>query len=944
MDVSNADYVLWVAAGGHRGSYRGLIHMPIESTGPRSQGDWQGRLDSLLEHVLGLESEVNQIRQDLERLRSEANLQSLQQVLDRQAVPVPPPPPLPPQMPPAVRQPVTPAAIPPTAPAVKTPVKPSPAPSSNGIGELEAWIGGAWLSWAAGLFLMLGMIWFFWYAVEQGWISPWLRVGTGWTLGLLLLGLGEGTTRRQLPWFASGVTGAGIGLGYIAGYAASPLLYDLIPLTGSYAVLSVITAIGLVQAVRLNQISTAILALLGGFLTLVLLKSPHPTAAGLLGYLLALGIGALGAGQLRRWPALRYLAWAGTALMISLWLTTTHARGQELAAALPLLSLLFAMYQLDILLWRFRVPDERSTPSSQLAGLNGIGFLMAIYFAVTEDQVALFAGTAFFAVAAFQIALGRLLWTRRDSEQNRRVAISLYAQGSLAAALGLPVAFDRFLIVLGWSAQAVITAWLVRHVRSVWLRLGIAGLLAASILYMLGYYREPFLLEGPTLLGLLVPGRTWLSVVVALAGGACAYLLARDYGRSQWRLDRAIAEICALLASLAAIIAAATLLLEVPRRYTYTVLGILGKMDTYAWMGVFAAACLGVLAYRAKYLRLAYVMGVVLLGTAMRVAIDSADGGVFWEQPWQWGAVTFGPLLTVGLPLIALGLWNAWLTRYARTRDANGPALAELVLAIAGLGLLVVLYRQIADDSPSYAVLAATVGTVVLALLGRAWREPAYGPLSAVIWVVAAGYWIFAATIGERFTASGRLDPDWLAVTPFANSTFLAALALIAVAWLVIRSLQRSAAMQQQGTAVYAAVPAMLAAYLVLHACSFEVDRWCQIHGPGRFADPAHAERVALSVLWALLALAYVVAGLVFAVRGLRLMGLLLFAITAGKVLLVDMAHVAVLYRVFSAMGLGILSLVGSYAYQRVRRRALQKQVASAPGVSAQPEPEAKEP
>ena len=151
------------------------------------------------------------------------------------------------------------------------------------MGQLEAWLGGAWLSWLGGLCLMIGTIWFFWYAVEQGWISPWLRVGTGWTFGLLLLGLGEWTTRRQLPWFASGVTGAGIGLGYIASYAASPLLYDLIPLAGSYAVLSVVTAIGLIQAVRLNQISTAILALLGGFLTLVLLKSPHPTAAGLLG-------------------------------------------------------------------------------------------------------------------------------------------------------------------------------------------------------------------------------------------------------------------------------------------------------------------------------------------------------------------------------------------------------------------------------------------------------------------------------------------------------------------------------------------------------------------------------------------------------------------------------------------------------------------------------------
>ena len=181
--------------------------------------------------------------------------------------------------------------------------------------------------------------------------------------------------------------------------------------------------------------------------------------------------------------------------------------------------------------------------------------------------------------------MGRLLWTHRDSEQNRRVAISLYAQGSLAAPLGLPVAFDRFLIVLGWSAQAVTTAWLVRHVRSIWLRLGIVGLLAASILYILGNYREPFLLDGPELLGLRTwPGRIWLSAVVALAGGVSAYLLARDYSRSQWRLDRAIAEICTLLATLAAIMAAATLLLEMPRRYTYGTLGILAKrIPTPGW-------------------------------------------------------------------------------------------------------------------------------------------------------------------------------------------------------------------------------------------------------------------------------------------------------------------------------------------------------------------------
>jgi uncharacterized membrane protein len=113
-----------------------------------------------------------------------------------------------------------------------------------------------------------------------------------------------------------------------------------------------------------------------------------------------------------------------------------------------------------------------------------------------------------------------------------------------------------------------------------------------------------------------------------------------------------------------------------------------------------------------------------------------------------------------------------------------------------------------------------------------------------------------------------------------------------------------------------------MSAYLLLHALSFDVDRLFRTYGASLATDPVHAERVALSVLWALLALAYVVTGLATSIRPLRLFGLVLFAVTAAKVLLVDMARVEVLYRVLSAMGLGVLALLGSYAYQRVRRSA----------------------
>jgi uncharacterized membrane protein len=324
-------------------------------------------------------------------------------------------------------------------------------------------------------------------------------------------------------------------------------------------------------------------------------------------------------------------------------------------------------------------------------------------------------------------------------------------------------------------------------------------------------------------------------------------------------------------------------------------------------------------------------MAVLLSVAAFVVFADRANGSraIFAGHPWRWDGVTFGPLLPAGLFLAVLGIWNAWLARHARTSDGTSRSLAEVLLPLASLGLLLVLYDQLADDNPAYAVLAATAASVALGVAGRHWDEPAFGLWAGATWVLAALYWIGGATIAGRWDAHGTTSAAWTAAAPFANSTFLAALALVGSAWIVAGSIGRSTFVARWDVKVIASIPAVISAYLLLHAMSFEVDRWCQIYAPAHFADPAHAERVALSVLWALLALASVVAGLTFSMRGLRLMGLGLFAITGAKVLLVDMAQVKVLHRVLSAMALGVLSLAGSYAYQRVRRLTVEKQGAS---------------
>jgi uncharacterized membrane protein len=77
--------------------------------------------------------------------------------------------------------------------------------------------------------------------------------------------------------------------------------------------------------------------------------------------------------------------------------------------------------------------------------------------------------------------------------------------------------------------------------------------------------------------------------------------------------------------------------------------------------------------------------------------------------------------------------------------------------------------------------------------------------------------------------------------------------------------------------------------------------------------------QVVLSAFWSLTGLASLVYGLVRDDRRFRLGGLALLGIAVFKVFFYDLAELESIYRVLSFIALGLLLLVGAFAYQRVR-------------------------
>jgi uncharacterized membrane protein len=100
------------------------------------------------------------------------------------------------------------------------------------------------------------------------------------------------------------------------------------------------------------------------------------------------------------------------------------------------------------------------------------------------------------------------------------------------------------------------------------------------------------------------------------------------------------------------------------------------------------------------------------------------------------------------------------------------------------------------------------------------------------------------------------------------------------------------------------------------------------------------SRELSLSILWAVYAVGLVFAGIRRRYRPIRYLAILLFGFTILKVFFVDIARLDRVSKMLSVMGLGVLLLIASYLYQRVRADAgRQTPTPSAPPPAPPPAP-----
>jgi len=341
-----------------------------------------------------------------------------------------------------------------------TPVTASPPAPARPPLDLEQRIGARWATWVGIVVILVAAALFLKWAFDNAYLGPAARVGVGIVGGLvMLLGGVSLHRRRDVPYLSEGLSGGGLGCLYLSLFAAHSL-YGLIGVAAAFGSMFAVTLLGALVAVLTSRLSTAVLAVLGGLITPVLLQVERPDERNLLAYLLVLDVLALLVARFRTWPALTQLAWGGSALLLLPTLWQTPEAPHPLARLL-LLSALFLVF-LAAPVFRERATGLRSQPIDlALVVANAAGYFWAVYVTLEATRPGL--------DGPWAVGLA-VLYRLVSSDYGSRVpddpAPVMVHEGIAWTflTLAIPLVLNAQWVTLAWAVQGVMLLWLASRV------------------------------------------------------------------------------------------------------------------------------------------------------------------------------------------------------------------------------------------------------------------------------------------------------------------------------------------------------------------------------------------------------------------------------------------------------------------------------------------------
>ncbi|MEY2746722.1 MAG: hypothetical protein RL112_1764 [Planctomycetota bacterium] len=873
------------------------------------------------------------------------------------SMPAPAAPPIPP----------APLVVAPVASAPDAPLRePDPSVGGASIAQRQAgferWVGVRGAALLGGIALAIAGWLFVQYSIEHGLLGPRARLLIGAFVGLAALALSALLARRGYALLANAIH-AGGSVGLFAVAWAAHMLYGLVGLPMAFGAMCVVTAASAWTALKRDSQLVAVVGLVGGFATPLVLSRGGNQPVQLFGYVLLLDLAFLFVASRRRWPSLATLAVLGTTLLQGAWIVLRAEPGQGGVAlvVLGLFALLFAFFGLAR-----ADADQRGFAFARAAALI-LPFAFAAWFAhdarFGPDLWPLACLAALLSIAAHVVA------ARGGHPQ---LPVGAAAGGAALLAAWLAGREFHLSTGAGWQLCAAISGLSLLHalglehsgrggeterreaarlassvhlLPSLWLllpaalrarELPIAGLALVSLVAGLVLLRR--LAHG---------GRAWWTVAgMALAGVATWMWSAKHDGVDDAQWMRPLAYAAAVAAPVLAHAALAGLLVAGRSRVAAAAIAIEFACLAFAMVAahgfavgtpelaivaLLAAACATVLlALRAgarlphALVALASLSAMVSLGRKVDaesaralllvVAAFAAPAAIVacardacawtrraWALQWFAAAWIVAPLAERHWSLQHLG-WPlvAW-GALAACLSLAARALGRDPHAWLAAGLLCAAFG-VAHARDEW--IAGPAFALHALLVAAAWRRARHAPHAWLAGAVAA-----LATVALLVHASrASFDETRVLVNANAWNLLLPAACLGVAGWLLSSSPSRI-------PAVCASIGAIVAAFAWINAEIVDGYAPEAVRFVGLSRLPQRD--LLLSIAWAAYSLLLLVLGLQARLAAARWASLALLLLTIAKVFLLDLGRLDGLWRAASMLGLALSLLLVSFLYQR---------------------------
>jgi len=339
--------------------------------------------------------------------------------------------------------------------------------------SLEYAIATTWLLRIAILFIVIGIGFLLKYSIENSIVGPSGRICLSILSGIIMLIGGIKLLKSKYHVIGQGLLGGSIAIFYFSAFASS-MMYNLIPINYSFALMILITIASGVLAVKLDSLLVAILGTIGGYFTPIMLHMGSENIFALFSYILLIGIGVLCIARYKRWKLLNILSFIFTYAVFFITLNKIYDKNIHFATVISFATIYFLLFSGITIVYNL-VNKEKSTVLELIGMFTNVTiYSLTTYFLITDLYPKEYVAIVSLGLATFYII--KIFYFIKCKIEDKALMVFLIGFASFFVTITVPLVLSDMWLTTAWAIQAFIFLWMSSKLKNKFLR-GIAYLI-----------------------------------------------------------------------------------------------------------------------------------------------------------------------------------------------------------------------------------------------------------------------------------------------------------------------------------------------------------------------------------------------------------------------------------------------------------------------------------